>query len=241
MIISEKYKYIFIGLPYSASSGISRELVEKYDGRSVLTKHANITEYIRCGGSVEKYTVFAVYRNPVDIVHTIYTKLVNNTHGVFTEEKYFMENGGWVSKKERARYQYVKENTPTFSEFVDYRYKYPYDSVYSLNANYLDYVINLDKIDEGFSGVLDRIGIDQVRGLPHQNRTENKRKHEMRNGLLEKVFGSYINEHEGSNLEVPVSSTMMYRLLKPFRYSHWRRVDIALSNSSIAKDINDVH
>ena len=32
MIISHKHKYIFIGLPFSGSSAISKELIEEYEG-----------------------------------------------------------------------------------------------------------------------------------------------------------------------------------------------------------------
>jgi len=46
VIISEKWKYIFVGLPYSASSAISKELIEKYDGKPLLGKHSNITDLV---------------------------------------------------------------------------------------------------------------------------------------------------------------------------------------------------
>ena len=36
MIISHKYKFLFIGLPFSASSAISKDLHLKYDGEPRL-------------------------------------------------------------------------------------------------------------------------------------------------------------------------------------------------------------
>ncbi len=41
MIISSKYRYIFVGLPYSGSSAISKELVEHYDGEVLFHKCLN--------------------------------------------------------------------------------------------------------------------------------------------------------------------------------------------------------
>ena len=40
MIISDKYCYIFIGLPFSASTAISKHLSEKYEGKPLLRKHS---------------------------------------------------------------------------------------------------------------------------------------------------------------------------------------------------------
>ncbi len=40
MIISHKYKFLFIGLPFSASSAISKELYLEYDGEAYLRKHS---------------------------------------------------------------------------------------------------------------------------------------------------------------------------------------------------------
>ena len=40
MIISHKYKFLFIGLPFSASSAITKDLHAKYEGEPYLRKHS---------------------------------------------------------------------------------------------------------------------------------------------------------------------------------------------------------
>ena len=72
MIISHKYKFLFIGLPFSASSAISKELYTKYEGEPYLRKHSLYHEFIKIATIVEKkYFVFAVLRNPMEIVVTV--------------------------------------------------------------------------------------------------------------------------------------------------------------------------
>ena len=41
MIISHRYKFLFIGLPFSASSTITKDLHEEHDGKPYLRKHSN--------------------------------------------------------------------------------------------------------------------------------------------------------------------------------------------------------
>ena len=45
MIISHKYKFLFIGLPFSASSAISKELHLQYEGEPFLRKHSLYHEF----------------------------------------------------------------------------------------------------------------------------------------------------------------------------------------------------
>ena len=54
MIISHKYKYLFIGLPFSASSAISKELNTRYEGQPLLRKHSLFQEFTRIANKEEK-------------------------------------------------------------------------------------------------------------------------------------------------------------------------------------------
>ena len=47
MIISYKYKFLFIGLPFSASSAITKELHKEYEGKPYLRKHSLYHEFER--------------------------------------------------------------------------------------------------------------------------------------------------------------------------------------------------
>ena len=59
MIISHKYKFVFIGLPFSASSAITKDLYDKYEGEVFLRKHALYQDFIRYANEQEK-TIFCV-------------------------------------------------------------------------------------------------------------------------------------------------------------------------------------
>ena len=47
MIISHKYKYVFVGLPLAASTAISKELCEQYDGKAILAKHSIYQDFLK--------------------------------------------------------------------------------------------------------------------------------------------------------------------------------------------------
>jgi len=66
VIISHKYKYVFIGLPLAASTAISKELCEKYDGKPILSKHSIYQDFLKIATKEEKgYKVIACARNPL--------------------------------------------------------------------------------------------------------------------------------------------------------------------------------
>ena len=54
MIISHKYKFLFIGLPFSASSAITKELYASYEGEPFLRKHSLYHEFERVATIEEK-------------------------------------------------------------------------------------------------------------------------------------------------------------------------------------------
>ena len=105
MIISHKNKYIFIGLPMTGSSAISKELIEYYGGESIYMKHTNIPYLIKKTNiNIKDYYVFGVYRDP-----TIYRlmakgqfpkqiKLSERSSAWFTEEIY-----NWLETKKNIR------------------------------------------------------------------------------------------------------------------------------------------
>ena len=53
MIISHKYKYVFVGLPLAASTAISKELCEQYDGKAILAKHSIYQDFLKIGHIVK--------------------------------------------------------------------------------------------------------------------------------------------------------------------------------------------
>ena len=54
MIISHRYKFLFIGLPFSASSAITKDLHEEHDGKPYLRKHSLYHEFVKVATDEEK-------------------------------------------------------------------------------------------------------------------------------------------------------------------------------------------
>ena len=118
MIISHKYKFLFIGLPFSASSAISKELHLQYNGEPYLRKHSLYHEFEKIATKQEqKYFVFAVLRNPMQMVVTVYEKMRINAKGNFTNPDLFKENGGHITKQQREKFKFIHENNASFQEF----------------------------------------------------------------------------------------------------------------------------
>ena len=115
MIISHKYKFLFIGLPFSASSAISKELHLQYKGEPYLGKHSLYHEFEKVATKEEKeYFVFAVLRNPMEIAVTVYEKMRANAKGNFTNYELYKENGGHITKKHREKFNFICNNNASF-------------------------------------------------------------------------------------------------------------------------------
>ena len=240
MIISYKWNYIFVGLPFSASSAISRELVKKYDGEPILGKHSNITDLIKTR-DISDFFVFAVYRDPLDINFTQYSKLLGNAHDVYTSPEYFVENGGWVSKRARKFYTLVHEKNMSFESFIREAHKIPFDSVYSMNREYLDYIIDFSNLNTSFHECIKRIGIDPIRDLPTFNKTANKHRCTIDPILKNRVFGPFYLFNSNVEANVLWYSSMLYRALQPLRFYLWQRKDVSRRNRITAdyKELTD--
>ncbi len=202
MIVSEKYRYVFIGLPFSASSAISKHLYEKYDGKPYLRKHSVYYEFKKHATNQQlKYFVFAVIRNPMEIVATIYEKLKTNPQGMYTNPKLYKENGGYISKKQRNKHRFIKEKNATFQQFFLKFYKKPYDNLSSLTIQHCDFVIRYETIQEDYKVALQKIGVSNSEKLPIHNKSKTKQKDlkayytdDIKQQAI-KVFGPYMKKN----------------------------------------------
>jgi hypothetical protein len=232
MIISHKYKYIFIGLPFSGSSAISKELIELYDGESIFMKHTNIQAILNTKKiDISKYFVFAVYRDPLDITRTTYSKYLNNAKGVYTDKNFLKENGGHVSKKAVKWYNYIQSNKITFQEYIKYKYRgfIPFDFVFSINEKYLNFQINFESLNEDFKFALLKIGIQPKRDLPIYNKTENKI--DIDDSIRHIVFEPYYLRRENvfetlKRFEIRIFlMQLLYHVAHPIRKNKWLKMD----------------
>ena len=175
MIISHKYKFLFIGLPFSASSAISKELHLEYDGEPYLRKHSLYHEFENVATKAElEYFVFAVLRNPMEIAVTVYEKIKANAKGNFTNPELFSENGGHISKQQRQRFNYIKENNSSFQQYFKKFHQKPYDNLSSLTIDNCDFVIKYETIAEDYLLALKKLGVRNPKQLPVTNKTAGK-------------------------------------------------------------------
>ncbi len=175
MIISHKYKFLFIGLPFSASSAISKELYLQYGGEAILRKHSLYYDFKKIAKQEErKYFVFAVIRNPMDIVISSYEKMKVNAKGNFTNKDLFVENGGHITKQDRQIFNFIQTEKATFQQYFRKFFNKPYDNFASLTLHHCDYVINYENIANDFFLLLKNLGVTNPRPLPIENKTVGK-------------------------------------------------------------------
>lgn len=175
MIISHKYKYLFVEVPLTASTAISAELCEYYDGQPILGKHSHYSDFLRQASAAEKeYRVVAGIRNPLDQIVSRFHKLRNNHRNSYTEAKNFVENGGWVSKRDRRMFAFIDCGKYDFSQYFA---KF-FGSYFVRKSQYMwlpetyDKIIRFEYLQEDFSDLLKIIGAEKERDLPVVNKTD---------------------------------------------------------------------
>ena len=243
MVISHKYKYIFIGLPFGASSAITRELMHNYDGESLFDKHANIPVLLKAKPeiNIKDYFVFVVVRDPIEMSFTHYNKFLTNAYQVFTDPQYFIENGGFVDKASRNFYHKFHEKKRSFEDFLKMKYRYrPYDNNLSLNAKYLNGWIDFDNLNEDFQKILKQIGVPVLRELPMYNRTKKvSTDKEISPALKRKIFGPFLNYNKQlfpgeKDLTVSAFDKFIFKVFKTIRDRKILNYDLSQMNNEFS-------
>ncbi len=161
MIISHRYKYLFVQVPRTASSSIGIELCENYTGEPILFKHATYDDFLEHAGPEEReYFVFAGTRNPLDSIVT----------------EYFRRRAGERTKENRLhqeKFIYIKENNASFPEFVK-KFHFHFHKRDKPFCRGADFVYKYENMQDDFSRILDKLDIEQIRPVPQTNRTTGK-------------------------------------------------------------------
>lgn len=174
MIISHKHRYLFIEIPLTASWAIRHELCEYCDGMPVLHKHASYPEFARSANAEERdYYVFATVRHPLDEVVSRYFKLQTDHNAAFSEAGSLKALR--VDYADLEKYRFVSEGA-CFEDYFRRYHRRPFTGMIDLSRDKTDLVIRYERLQEGFSEVLQRLGIDQVRPVPMTNKTRGRRK-----------------------------------------------------------------
>ena len=177
MIISHKYRFLFVEVPHTASHSISEQLIAHYGGKPILRKHANVTQFLGAASAAEKsYFKFTTVRNPLDSATTDFAKLEGNHREQFTNPAMLIENGGHVTKDHLREFHYIHGNRADFASFFKAFRNKLYNNWFLIGDQYFDYVIRFEYLQEGFSEVLEKLDICQIEPLAHVNKTSAKRK-----------------------------------------------------------------
>ncbi|MEM1145317.1 MAG: hypothetical protein AAGI88_22285 [Pseudomonadota bacterium] len=174
MVISHKYKYVFIELPYTATRAISDELRRNYDGVEILNKHSNYPEFAKFATETElDYFVFCGIRNPLQIPISLYLKYRNTeTSALWLGDPGRSEAKNLVSRVYDLlavqKVRMAKKDEVSFDDYFLQNYRVPFDNWSRVTLPHCDYVLRFEELQEGFASVLEKIGIQQVRDLPRR-------------------------------------------------------------------------
>ena len=175
MVISDKYKYVFVELPLTGSTAISNELCEMYDGKKILRKHSKYQEFLQVASKEQKkYFVFSGIRNPMDLVVSEFLKKKNNHKQRYTTPSEWRRNGGTLSDKELQLYKEIAEKNMNFQGYFKKYFTLPYDNWSSVAHKNFDFIIRFENLTSDFNNVLKKLKIEPVRQLPQINRTSAK-------------------------------------------------------------------
>lgn len=226
MIISHKHKYIFIGLPMTGSSAISKELIELYGGESIYMKHTNIPYLIKKTNiNIKDYYVFGVYRDPIEMAYSQYSKIKVNAKGAFTNKDLLTKNGGYVTEKQYNFFKNIQSDDYSFLDFIKSKYSFVvYDNPLSINYKYLDHIISFHNLSNGFKEVLTKCDLESKREIPVYNKTIKNEDSPilLPPKIIKKVFSPFLKEyttHDYGKRDFDISwfSILKYKIAKPLR------------------------
>ena len=242
MIISHKYKYLFVQLPRSGSTSIGKELCEYYDGEQILYKHSPYHEFLRIANQQEKeYFVFSCIRNPLDEVVSRYVQMKDDNWGVYRDPRYWKRNGGggWVPDYQLKQFADIENNNLDFAAFFKKYYKLTYENWSCLDHENFDFLIRFENLASDFAQALQLIGIEPKRSIPVYHKTKNKKANafleeytpEIHNQAKE-IFGPFMKRwnyefpEAWGDKSFPWYRQLEYNLLgipREFYWRYWKR------------------
>lgn len=165
-MISHKHKFIFVAIPKTGTTTISRVLYDNSDAipnrklalRKNLSKHLSLSQYHELfPKQTLSYFKFSFVRNPWSRVVSLY----NRKEGIEMKNKMtFIEFVNWIElATDTCTRPTAQKNMLDFFK-ID-------------NELNMDFIGKLENIQEDFNYVCDKIEIPQQK-LPHKNKTKHK-------------------------------------------------------------------
>lgn len=185
MIISDRYRYLFVELPRTGSTAVHRELCSLYDGEPILTKHGTYEAFLKIATERQKrYFAASSIRNPMDDAIGKYFKVKGGRAAGARRRKH---NGARADAPKGSEdrllnrlvdthmTRFVRKTDADFATFFLRYYVFPYDTWASLSHKRFNFVMRFETLAADFGQALRLIGIEPQRSLPVANPTADRR------------------------------------------------------------------
>jgi hypothetical protein len=241
MVISHKYRYVFVELPHTGCTAIRTELLQHYAGQVRLHKHALYDEFLQVATPEEKkYFVFSGIRNPLDEVVSIYFKFKTDHKwrysNLYGDSARPPNRTGRITRADRERFRLAHDVKADFPTYFRKFYQLPYNNMSSLAHKRFDFIIRFERIQEDFAEALKRLGIEARGPLPLVNRTSEKNSdfYSYYTPAIipqaKRVFGPFMREWHYSfppawgNSSISPLTWLTYHSLNLVRNFYWRHL-----------------
>ncbi|HZQ05377.1 MAG TPA: sulfotransferase family 2 domain-containing protein [Anaerolineae bacterium] len=238
MIISHTYRYLFVQLPRTGSTAVAHELRQLYGGTPILRKHSTYEDFQKIATPEEKrYFVFSCIRNPLDDAVSHYFKCKTDHKGNFTKPQRLERRKGLVNQLDYEIFEYLRRTDADFATFFLKFYRTPYNNWASLSHRTFNYVMRFENLVADFATVLEQIGIEPKRPLPHINPTARRTRSYISYydtpeviARAKWVFGPFMQEWgyefppEWGEMQVPWWNRAQYSFLNVFRTMYWKHL-----------------
>ena len=201
MILSDKYRFVFVQVPHTGSTGIGDFLIAKFSGRRILSKHSYLNELKwRFPHEFQSYFVVGGVRNPLDDRVSMYFKIRNDHLGLYSGN---VQVPGYRPAGHRARriFRDINENNLSFSQYFLKYVRNVYYSPISILRDRYNLVYKFENIDGGLRLFFKEIGVTAP-NLKPSNSTSGRSKSfaqyydaEARQHAV-RVFGPFMSEFD---------------------------------------------
>jgi hypothetical protein len=239
MVISDRYRYVFVELPRTGSTAIARELRELYDGQSVLFKHATYEQFLASASEDRKgYFSFGGIRNPLDDAVSLYFKLLTDHRHAYSQ----LERASWFTRFAYAfrwrQFRFAHTNGADFSRFFLRFYRWPYNNWSCLSHARFDSLLRFETLSADFARTVEGFGAKLIRPLPIKNKTADRQLHYSSyydEAAIERakwVFGIYMakwgyefpKEWGTDGTRPSAWNVWLFHFLDLFRRFYWRHL-----------------
>jgi chondroitin 4-sulfotransferase 11 len=166
MIISHKYKFVFIAIPKTGTQSIAEFFIRLDPETIVVPKHAKISDLNKYLKSSKDYYKFCFVRNPFDRVVSMYYQWKKPLYIYKKERKYLFDLSNNNSFSEFIRI--LKEDRPDFwKDEIEFNY------ISIDNKLAVDFIGRFENLQEDFNKVCERLGINNST-LPKINSSKHR-------------------------------------------------------------------